>query len=76
MQGNSAWGCSNYKNGCKLRVPFEFLKNTISKTHMESLILNAKTQPIKGFSLSDSETDIEGFLDWDEKFNLRFNKLG
>ena len=76
MQGSSAWGCSNYKNGCNLRVPFVFLKNTISKTHMESLVLNAKTQAIKGFSLSDTETNIEGFLDWDEGFNLRFNKLG
>ena len=76
IQGSSAWGCSNYKNGCKLRVPFEFLKNNISKIHMESLILKGKTQAIKGFSLSDTETDIEGFLDWDEMFNLRFNKLG
>lgn len=76
IKGNSAWGCSGYKEGCNLKVPFEFLKNTISKTHMESLILNAKTQAIKGFSLSDTETNTEGFLDWDESFNLRFNKLG
>ncbi len=76
IRGSSAWGCSNYKNGCNLRVPFEFLKNKLSEMHMKSLILNAKTQPIKGFSLSDTETNIEGFLDWDEKYNLRFNKLG
>ncbi|SMO41526.1 DNA topoisomerase-3 [Saccharicrinis carchari] len=74
IKGNSAWGCSDFKKGCKLRIPFEFLKKTLSKSQMESLVLNAKTEPIKGFSLSEHETGVEGYLDWDQGHNLRFNK--
>lgn len=74
LEGKTAWGCSNYKNGCKVIIPFNFLKKKLSKKHMESLVLKNKTAKLKGFSLSDSENNVEGFIDWDENHNLRFNK--
>ncbi|WP_066631326.1 type IA DNA topoisomerase [Labilibacter marinus] len=74
LEGKSAWGCSNYKNGCRVLIPFEFLKKKITKANMEALVFKGKTSKLKGFSLSEEETDIAGFIDWDENHNLRFNK--
>ncbi len=74
LEGKSAWGCSNFKNGCRVIIPFEFLKKKLSKANMEALIFKSKTGKLKGFSLSDEETDVSGFIDWDENYHLRFNK--
>ncbi len=74
IKGKSAWGCSNYSNGCKVIIPFVFLKKNIAQNAMENLVNKGKTKKMKGFSISDEETNIEGFIDWDENFNLRFNK--
>ncbi|MGQ1783739.1 MULTISPECIES: type IA DNA topoisomerase [unclassified Saccharicrinis] len=74
LEGKSAWGCSNYSNGCRVLIPFEFLKKKITRANMEALIFKGKTGKVKGFSLSESETNIAGFIDWDENYNLRFNK--
>jgi DNA topoisomerase-3 len=74
LEGKTAWGCSNYKNGCNVLIPFEFLKKKLTKMHMEALILKGKTGTLKGFSLSDNETDVSGFIDWDQDYHLRFNK--
>ncbi|TLX74385.1 DNA topoisomerase III [Labilibacter sediminis] len=74
LEGKTAWGCSNYKNGCRVIIPFEFLKKKLTHTHMESLVFRGKTSKLKGFSLSESETNVSGFIDWDESHNLRFNK--
>ncbi|MCW3786934.1 type IA DNA topoisomerase [Plebeiibacterium sediminum] len=74
LKGNSAWGCSNYANGCRVIIPFEFLKKKLTDTHMEALVLKGKTSKLKGFSLSDNKNNVEGFIDWDENYNLRFNE--
>ncbi len=72
LKGKSAWGCSNYVNGCKTVIPFEFLKKTITEKNMEDLVFKGKTNTLKGFSLSDDEKDQKGYIEWDENFNLRF----
>ena len=74
LKGNSAWGCSNYANGCRVIIPFEFLKKKLSDTHMEALVLKGKTNKLKGFSLSEDKNNVAGFIDWDENYNLRFNE--
>lgn len=44
LKGNSAYGCSNHKNGCDFRVPFEtikrLLKNDISKSAFYKILKN------------------------------------
>ncbi|WP_075602607.1 type IA DNA topoisomerase [Saccharicrinis aurantiacus] len=75
LEGRSAWGCSNYTNGCRVVIPFEFLKKKLSKSNMEALIFKGKTPKLKGFSLSDEEKGVTGFIDWDENFSLRFTKM-
>ncbi len=73
LEGKSAWGCSNFKNGCRVVIPFEFLKKKLSNKNMEDLVEKGKTGKLKGFSVSDEETNLSGFIDWDENYNLRFN---
>ncbi len=75
LQGKAAWGCSNYANGCRTMIPFEFLKKKLSEKNMEDLVLKGKTSTLKGFSVSENETDLKGYIDWDENFNLRFNQV-
>ena len=74
IEGKSAWGCSNYANGCRVVIPFEFLKKKLSQTHMEALVFKGKTGKLKGFSLSEDKTNVTGFIDWDENYQLRFNE--
>lgn len=38
IKGNSAWGCSDWKNGCKMKIPFEFKKIILSEKDIESLV--------------------------------------
>lgn len=49
LEGKSAWGCSGYVNGCKFRVPFEFMHKSLTITHLSVLIKKRKTSIIKGF---------------------------
>lgn len=49
MKGNSAYGCSNWKNGCKMRLPFEFMGKQLNETQIQSLIKKGETAEIKGF---------------------------
>lgn len=45
MKGNSAWGCSNYKGGCKLRLPFELEGKKLTESHITQLVLKGQTRP-------------------------------
>lgn len=38
IKGNSAWGCSEWKSGCKFKIPFDFKKITLSEKDIESLV--------------------------------------
>ena len=64
LQGRTAWGCSNYANGCQLRFPLEiggfvfdkpFFKNLFTKNRVENVIITKDGAEIKGsFILSDT----------------------
>lgn len=38
IRGNSAWGCSDWKQGCKFKIPFDFKKIILSEKDIESLV--------------------------------------
>lgn len=48
LKGNSAYGCSNWKAGCTIRFPFEFMGKKLSEGHIQSLITKGETSEIKG----------------------------
>ncbi|MBK3519305.1 type IA DNA topoisomerase [Carboxylicivirga marina] len=57
VKGKSAYGCNNFKNGCRLRIPFEFMGKKLSEKQIEVLVLKQKTPLIKGFvNPSNNET--------------------
>jgi DNA topoisomerase-3 len=49
IKGKSAWGCSNFRNGCQLRVPFEFAGKKLADSQLQLLILKGKSDKI-GFN--------------------------
>ena len=45
VKGNSAWGCTNFKGGCKLRIPFELQNKRLTDSHVSQLVLKGQTRP-------------------------------
>lgn len=53
ISGQSAWGCSNYKTGCTLRIPFLFLNKKITPSLLNSLLQKGSTGVVKGMTNAD-----------------------
>ncbi|MBJ2174456.1 DNA topoisomerase 3 [Aureibaculum sp. A20] len=68
LKGKSAYGCSNYKNGCNFVLPFSFMDKKISEKQWIRLLLKESTVNLKGFR-SDHGT-VEGLVRFDNQFNL------
>ena len=68
LKGNSAYGCSAFKDGCRFVLPFENHKKKISEKQFIRLLEKGSTINLKGFT---SETGItEGLLRFDDNYNL------
>ncbi|GAA3511283.1 DNA topoisomerase 3 [Aquimarina addita] len=68
LKGKTAYGCSGYKNGCDLRIPFSFMNKKISEKQMIRLLQKGCTVNLKGFKTETGTT--EGLLRFDDRFNL------
>jgi len=68
LKGNTAYGCSAYKNGCNLQLPFTYLDKKISENQFIRLIQKGCTVNLKGFKKDNSS--IEGLIRFDENFGL------
>lgn len=68
LKGKSAYGCSEYNNGCEFRLPFSFLDKKISENQYIRLLQKKCTVNLKGFKTDSGET--EGLIRFDEQFNL------
>ncbi len=64
LKGNSAYGCSNWKNGCNFRLPFEFAGKKLSDAHIQALLKKGETSEIKG--LEKDGAKVNGKLKLDE----------
>lgn len=69
LKGKSAYGCSNYKNGCDFVLSFQFLGKKISETQLIRLIDKGCTTNLKGFKQGDDK--IEGLVRFDDNFKLK-----
>lgn len=69
MKGKTSWGCSNFRNGCQLRVPFNFMGKAVTENQMELLILKGKTGKISGFIREDG-SKLDGTLSFDKQYVL------
>jgi len=68
LKGKTAFGCSAYKNGCDLKLPFTFLEKKISENQFIRLIKKGCTVNLKGFK--QNKIVVEGLIRFDEDFNL------
>jgi DNA topoisomerase-3 len=50
LKGNSAFGCSRFRDNCKLRIPFELAGRKLTDKQIAELLLKGKTPKIKGFT--------------------------
>ena len=68
LKGSSAYGCSNYKNGCDFKLPFKYAEKKISEKQFIRLLQKGSTVNLKGFKTK--EGTVEGLLRFDEQFKL------
>lgn len=69
VKGKTAWGCSDYKNGCHTSIPFLFAGKKLSDTHIRQLLKNGKTGPIKG--LKHEGQTLDGLVMLTSDFGLK-----
>ncbi|MFK5958151.1 MAG: DNA topoisomerase 3 [Lutibacter sp.] len=72
IKGKTAFGCSNYKNGCTFRLPFSFLDKKISENQYIRLLQKGCTVNLKGFKSENGK--VEGLVRFDEDFNLKLEE--
>ncbi|MDB4088091.1 DNA topoisomerase 3 [Flavobacteriales bacterium] len=68
IKGGTAYGCSEYKNNCNFRIPFEIYGKKVSENQLVRLIDKGSTTNLKGFTASTGKVD--GLIKFDENFNL------
>jgi len=68
LKGTSAYGCSNYKNGCDFKLPFKFNSKKISEKQFIRLLQKGETVKLKGFKIAGKNK--EGFVHFDDHFRL------
>ena len=71
MEGKAAFGCSHWKNGCKLRIPFIYNGKNLTKSHVKALVTGKETPLIKGMEFPDGSKK-NGKLKFGKNFILEF----
>ncbi|MBL4593378.1 MAG: DNA topoisomerase 3 [Flavobacteriales bacterium] len=70
--GKTAYGCSQFKEGCSFRIPFSFMGKKVSEKQFIRLIKKGSTVNLKGFK-SDAGK-IDGTIVFNEQFDLVIKK--
>lgn len=74
LKGKTAYGCSNFKNGCNFRIPFDVYGKSLTAANIEQLVLKGKTSRISGFK-TDTEINLTCVLTLDKDFNIVLEKI-
>ena len=69
LKGSSAYGCSEYKNNCDLKIPFKIYNKKVSDNQIIRLIDKGCTTNLKGFKTEIGS--VEGLIRFDDNFNLK-----
>jgi DNA topoisomerase-3 len=72
IKGNTAWGCSNFRSGCKVRIPFEVQGKNLTESHMSQLVLKGVTRPSTLTDHSGKKTT--GIFKFDNQFQVQFQE--
>ncbi|WP_299064058.1 type IA DNA topoisomerase [uncultured Polaribacter sp.] len=69
LKGSSAFGCSEYKNNCDLKIPFEIYGKKVSENQLVRLIDKGCTTNLKGFKTDNGS--VEGLIRFDDDYKLK-----
>ncbi|MDB9723272.1 DNA topoisomerase 3 [Polaribacter sp.] len=69
LKGSSAYGCSEYKNNCHVKIPFEIYGKKVSENQLIRLLDKGFTTNLKGFKTATES--VEGLIRFDADFNLK-----
>jgi DNA topoisomerase-3 len=69
VKGNTAYGCTNFRGGCKLRIPFELQGKSITESQVEQLVLKGQTRP---FTITSDGKKSTGFFRFNNLFQVEF----
>lgn len=70
LKGKTSYGCSTWKDGCNLRLPFIFLEKKLTETQLKRLVEKKATTKLKGFIVNGQKA--EGILKFTEDFKIEF----
>ena len=70
LKGQSAYGCSAWKEGCNLRLPMVFMEKKLTEKQVQRLVEKKATTKIKGFVLDGQK--VEGILKLTDGFEITF----
>uniref|UniRef100_UPI003217A851 type IA DNA topoisomerase n=1 Tax=uncultured Draconibacterium sp. TaxID=1573823 RepID=UPI003217A851 len=65
LKGKNAWGCSEWKNGCKFTIPFVYEKKKLTDKQVTTLLTKGKSPLISGFVYEGNK--ISGRLEFTEE---------
>lgn len=69
LEGKTAFGCGNWRNGCDFKVNFEIYGKKITKNQLKALIQKGSSPKIKGFTQNPYQIS-EGRLKIDPNFKI------
>lgn len=69
IKGKNAWGCNRYHEGCRVIIPFVVMEKKLTDKQAGDLVLNGKTNVLKGFKTPDG-SEKQGRLSWDENYQV------
>ena len=69
LKGKSAWGCSGYKDGCNLTIPFVAYNKTLTEKQLSSLLSKGEVA-VKGVEVDGEKLD--GKFSFDSDFHFVF----
>ena len=71
VKGNTAWGCTNFKGGCKLRVPLELQGKKLTESQVNQLVLKGQTRP---FTSMEGTNKTTGIFRFDAGYQVQFQE--
>lgn len=70
IKGKNSYGCTSWKEGCDLRLPFVYMDKKLTDKQIERLVEKKATTKLKGFILNGEKVD--GILKLNEQSELLF----
>jgi DNA topoisomerase-3 len=73
IKGKSGYGCSRFKDGCALVIPFVYLGKKLTDKQISDLLEKKKTSIIKGFENPNTKAKADGRLLFNTDYKVVFS---